>query len=481
MTGLKKRAVTAVSWNIIASLVSMVILFGRAVWLARLLPVEAFGTYTGAAAIVSLTSVLVGFGMGGAFMHRSTETADEELAAAVHFTLVLIFTAAWAVLLALSVYLFTAGPTRFVMSVMIAITAINHLTSTPQLLLARRVVHRRLALIQVINAFCSTAVALFLAWQGFVLWAILASDITSMVVRVITLYTWRRVWRPRLAWRKEIVTYYLRFGSRNLVATLLEQLLDRLDDLWIRFTLGETALGFYSRGYTFATYPRRVLAAPVNAVAGGTYAELKSDRRHLSQAFFRTNALLIRSGFYVAGILALIAPEFIRVVLGAKWLPMLDAFRLMLVFTLLDPIRATVSSLFLAVGRPGQLIRIRLVQLLFFAAGLFILAPKFGITGVALSVNGMLVIGISIMFWRAHRYVDFSVLRLFITPGIALIVATLAARASILSPNVLGADWRTALVKIIAFSLIYGLLLLILERRQAMRVIGAAERMLHRK
>ena len=36
-----------------------------------------------------------------------------------------------------------------------------------------------------------------------------------------------------------------------------------------------------------------------------------------------------------AVLLALVAPEFIRLALGAKWLPMLTAFRLMLVFTLL--------------------------------------------------------------------------------------------------------------------------------------------------
>jgi len=469
--GLKKRAVTAVSWNIIASLASMVLLFGRAVWLARLLPVETFGIYAGASAIISLTSVFVGFGMGGAFMHRSAETADEELAAAVHFTLILLFTSIWASLLTTAVYLFATGPTRFVMWIMIAITTINHLSSTPQLMLARRVVHRRLALIQVITALCSTTVAVSLAWHGFTLWAILSSDITSMVVRVITLYGWRRVWLPQLAWRRNIVGYYLRFGSRNLVATVLEQLLDRLDDLWIRFTLDEMALGFYSRAYTFATYPRRVLAAPVNAVVGGTYAELKSNRHRLSQAFFRTNALLIRSGFCVAGILALVAPEFIRLVLDVKWLPMLDAFRLMLVFTLLDPIRATVSSLFLAVGRPGQLIRIRIVQLAVLLMGLATLGRQFGITGVALSVNAMLVVGIVIMFWRAHRYVDFSVLRLFVTPGIALIMATLAARASLLMPGVLGEDWRTALVKITAFGLVYSLFLLILEARR-FREIG---------
>ena len=65
----------------------------------------------------------------------------------------------------------------------------------------------------------------------------------------------------------------------------------------------------------------------------------------------------------MAGLLALIAPEFIYLVIGRQWLPMLDAFRLMLLFTLLDPIRGTLANLFIAVGKPEKVLWARLAQL----------------------------------------------------------------------------------------------------------------------
>ena len=147
------------------------------------------------------------------------------------------------------------------------------------------------------------------------------------------------------------------------------------------------------RAYTFATYPRRLLAMPVNAVAGGAYAELKGDRPGLSRAFFSSNALLVRSGFLLGGLLVLVAPEFTRLALGERWLPMVPAFRLMAVFTLLDPIRVTVSSLFVAVGRPEQVVRVRLWQLAAMVVGLFALGSRWGITGVAVVVDGVLLLG----------------------------------------------------------------------------------------
>ncbi len=74
----------------------MLVLFGRSILLARLLPVDTFGTYTMALSIVVLTGIIPSFGLGGAMLHRAPESADESASAATHFTLTLILTLAWA-------------------------------------------------------------------------------------------------------------------------------------------------------------------------------------------------------------------------------------------------------------------------------------------------------------------------------------------------------------------------------------------------
>lgn len=472
---LARRSVTSVGWNAASGMTGMVVLFVRSVLLARLLPVDVFGVYAGAGALVVLTSAFAAFGMGGAFLHRSAATEDEAQAAAVHFTVKLIFTAAWAAFMLVFALLFSEGSQQTALIVLTLTQAGDELTQTSRLVLVRRVVHRRLAVLQFLDALFTTVVAVGLALLGATLWALLATDIVSMALGIAGLLLWRPVWRLRLAWQRSTVRYYLHFGSRNFVAGLLLLALDRIDDLWTLRYLGDTALGYYSRAYTFATYPRKVLAAPVNQVAGGTYAELKADRLRLSQAFFRTNALLVRSGFLLAGLLALVAPEFIRIVLGAKWLPMLEAFRLMLVFTLLDPIKMTVSDLFIAVGRPEVVVRVRFVQLMVMVAGLFALGMRFGIAGVALAVDLMLIVGIGVLLRQARQHVDYSGRRLFGAPTLALAAGLLAgagvARA-VASPS----DWVMALVKGLAFSAPYAAVLYLLERQtfleMASRVLG---------
>ena len=306
---------------------------------------------------------------------------------------------------------------------------------------------------------------------GFELWVLLATDITSALVAVILFYLWKPVWKARLGWSAEIVRAFLHFGKRNVWANFLQSVLDRIDDQWTRIFLGSEAMGFYSRAYTVASYPRLILASPVNEVALGVYAELKDQRAALSQAFVRINGLLVRFGFLMGGALALIAPEFIRILLGDKWLPSLIPLRLLLVFTLLNPIKITLGNLFVAVGAPEKAAWARLLQLPILLIGLFTLGQRANIVGVAIAVDIMLLVGIGLMLLSARQYVDFSVLRLFGVPLFALALALAGGRLAILLPTIFGSDWRTGIVKLTVFSLVYGILLLVFERHELTQLL----------
>ncbi len=249
--------------------------------------------------------------------------------------------------------------------------------------------------------------------------------------------------------------------------------------------LGPTALGYYSRAYTFATYPRRVLAYPVHSVTSGTMAELKDDRSALSRTFFRTNALLVRSGFFAAGLLFLIAPEFVALLLGEKWLPMITPFRLLLIYALLDPVRATVSGLFVAVGRPEQLAWSRAVQLTVLIAGLIVLGRSWGVNGVAVAVDLMVVVGLVISLAQAKAHADFSVTRLFAAPTLAVMVGLAAALIAqqLLCGQTSGQTlcdnlWLTGLLKSGTFAAAFIMASLLIEREQIMETWQSVLRLL---
>jgi O-antigen/teichoic acid export membrane protein len=339
---LARRSLTSISWNFAVNTAAVGILAVRMILLTRWLTPEIYGVYTFAYAILILTIIIPNFGMEEAFVHRAPEVENESDAAAVHFTLRSLFTLIWAAVILLGTLLFAQDDLRLALLVLTPVYFGVQMTQTPILILRRRVTHRRLAVVRFLQVILTTAVSLPLAWYGAGLWALMAADIVFLVVRIFVLYFWRPVWIPRFKWDPAMVRYYLNFGGRAFAAHALETAIDRVDDLWTGVYLGQAALGIYSRAYTFATYPRQLLAEPLNNVASGMYAELKGDRPGLSSAFFRNNAFLIRAGFLLTGLLFLLAPELIFL-LGEQWQDMLIPFRLMLLFVLLDPIRLSAS------------------------------------------------------------------------------------------------------------------------------------------
>jgi len=462
---LAHRSVRSSMYTMAASGINTVISFFRSILLARLIAPEIFGVYALTTSFVLITSSIPIFGMASALLHRAPESEGEE-ALRVHFTITLIFNILWASAVAIIGAFTFPHEYLWLLWIFLATQFVDNLTVTSRTVFIRNVTFGRIAAVDTLVIILATASALLIAWQGHGIIGLISTDVVAAVVAVFGYLVIRPPWKIRLGWSAERVRYFLNFGYRTFLGSLVGQALDNIENLWTGRYLGTTQLGYYSRAYTFSIYPRKVLANPINSVASGTYAELKNQKKKLSQAFFRANALLVRSGFLMAGWLALIAPEFINLVIGKEWLPMLTAFRIMLLFTLLDPIRVTLATLFIAVGKPETVFWARLVQLGVLITGLFLFGNLFGIAGVAVAVNLMILIGIIILLWQARTYVDFSILRLFGAPALALLLGLTAGRLAIEIPGIAGSLWRTGIIKSVAFGGMYLLVIFLLERKE---------------
>ena len=465
-SSLVQRSLSSTGWNLGASLATVGVLFIRAVFLARMLEVSTFGVYALAFAVVKLSSVIAEFGLGDAFLHRAPETEDESRAAAVHLGLTILLTSLWASILTLSAVLATRPPLRTALVVLTVTVGVLQLARTPTLILVRRVRHRRLAVIDLATAVATTAIAVWLASRGAELWALLATDIVTAAMAFTALYLWRPPWRASLAWIPGVVRYYLGFGSRSFLAGMLSQFLERIDTLWTGLFLGTTALGFYSRAFAFATYPRRFVAQPILGVVAGIYAELKGDTARLSTAFGQVNALLLRLDVGIAGLLAMVSPELVFLLLGDRWMPMVPPLRVLLIFAVAAPIERSLAHLFVAVGRPGYVVRTRVVQLVLVCVGILVLGSRWGVVGVAMAVSGAVLVPISLLLRRARDHVEFSLATLVAPPLAALVFATGAAVAVLNGAARFDDPLLTLGVVTAVYVPVYIGVLLVLERRR---------------
>ena len=479
---LAQQTAVGSTYTIAASAFTLVIGFSRSILLARLLFPEDFGLFALAFFFVRLLERVQMFGFTAAFIHRRQHTAED---AAAHFILrmgsaILVVGLALAIAPLLG-YFYPNDP--LLAQVVIVITAVRltmAFNDTPKTILTKQMQFRRLAVLRVGGSLVALFLTGWLAWQGAGVWSLVAQDFCFFMVELAGLWFFRRPWKLSLKTRWETIKWYFEFGKFHLVAKNIQVLLDTFDDFWVGTFLGNTSLGFYAKAYEFAQYPRAVVADPINSVFFPAFARLQNDRQRLSRAFFRSASLLVRVGFLLAGAFVFVTPEFVRLFLGNKWLPMQQTFQLMLIYTLLDPLLALASQLVFAKGQPKLLAKIQAWQMIVFIPLVIVASHFFGIEGVAVAADLMLVIGFIFLVPRLRTFVDFSLRQLMVMPLLALALA------------LVGAGWISSLLptlhtavslvqKGLIVSVIYITLLLIFEREQVKKSGEMIQQLLHNR
>ncbi|MFW6116580.1 MAG: lipopolysaccharide biosynthesis protein [bacterium] len=458
------KTVRGTFFSLSSSGVTIVSGFIRSILLARLLAPEDFGVVTLALFFLSMGNQIRDFGFNHALIHRDT---DIRRAASTHFVLRVSMALVMMLLTLGAVPLFNrsypAQPQMvnalMVLSLLEILSAAN---STPDFLLRKELEFKYLAILDVVSSLSMTIVAPAMAWAGCGYWALVGERAVPIVVRSTALWGVRRPWQLSLDFDGEVAQWYFQFGSFVFLSSTLTFLLDQFDDFWTGTVLGAVALGFYSRAYEFARYPRRVIGNPITRVFFPAYAKLQHDRKRLSKAFYRASSFMIRLGFLFSLVFALVVPEFVRIFIGDKWLPMVSAFRLMLLYTLLDPLVLTAGQLVTAVGQPQILTRIKAFQLLCFVPAVVILARYFGINGVAVGADLMLVLGMVLVLPHVRQFADFSWWEMFRWPSLAL---CLGGGSALLADRYVSttSDWLSLLTKGGTATVVYTVVLLAFE------------------
>lgn len=468
--GLAAKTVKGSAYSIAASAVTMVLGFGRSVLMARLLAPEDFGVVAFALTFLNFTTPLRDFGLDQALIHyKLDEDASLDDVLAVHFSLrsVLIGLFVLLLLAAIPILRYAYPQKTMLIPVLLGLTVgeiARGLGATPTAYLQKEMHFKALIVLQVLTSLSMTIVGPLMAWYGWGVWAIVGERISGVIVATLFVWAFIRPWRLRLKFDVEKIKWYLTYGKFIFVTHGLERALEEFDDFWIGTSLGNLALGYYSKSYEFALYPRRIISDPLTKVVFPLFAKLQDNRLQLSKAYFRFSSLVTRVGFLLGGVLILGAPDFVYLVLGEKWMPMVTTFQLMILYVLLDPLAMIGASLVQAVGHPDFWTRVRVVQVVLFVPAVILGSRLWQINGVALATDLALLVGLVLLFFQNRRLVDVSLRRLFGFPTLALLVG--AGISWQLSANlVVESHLINGILTVLAFVSIYSMILLLTESR----------------
>ena len=217
-------------------------------------------------------------------------------------------------------------------------------------------------------------------------WALVFGLLAGNITRCFVSYL-IHPYKPRLYFALEKVKELFGFGKWILGSSILIFLLGQGDDIFVGKLLGATMLGFYQLAYRISNMPATEITHVISQVTYPAYSKLQDDLPKLRESYLKVLQVTAFLSFPIAGLIFVLAPDFTRIFLGEKWMPMVLPMQVFCILGALRSIAAASGPIFLALGRPDFETKISAAELALLAILIYPLTIKWGITGTAISIS----------------------------------------------------------------------------------------------
>ena len=457
--GLRQAAVRGAGVAIAGQASSFFVQIGSVAILARLLTPADFGIVT---MVTTFSLLFRSFGMNG-FMEVILQR--EELSHSLASNLFWVELGIGALLtlgfgsLGPLLALFYHNPAVARVTVGMALTiGIGCLGWIHMGLLQRAMHFTTTAIINFIGQVVLVIVSIALALAGWHYWALVWGSVTQSIAVAAGVWLMCR-WIPSRPGRAEGTGSGLKFAMNVYSHFAFSYSTRNTDNLLVGWRYGAQSLGFYKKAYDLFVIPETQLLAPLSAVVVSTLSRVNGNREQFQRYFLRAIAVLALVGMGIGADFALVGKDLIRFLLGPGWD---EAGR---IFALFGPgigvmlLYNTHGWVHLSIGRPERWFRWGLMEFVC-TASLFLLALRWGPSGIALAWTVSYFLLMFPGFWYAGKPIGFGIGSVFAVIwkffaasaaaglGTALIVNALAHLATPL-------DAPSAFVRMVSVSVMF--------------------------
>jgi teichuronic acid exporter len=350
--------------------------------IARLLHPGDYGLVGMALVFMELVQIVNQFGLHAAIVQN--RTLDEDHLARLGGLGVLIAVSLFLVscAFAVPVALFYDEPAvRNIVIVLSVKLIIDSFGMLPRALLARELKFGILAWTEGLSAVAMAGVTLACAYLDNGYWSlvigVLAGSVLTTVLSIIV-----RPHRLSLPRRWHELRASVRFGRDVLVSSIAWYAFSNADFVIVGRLFDKTAFGLYTFAWNVASVPVEKVSALVGSVTPGVFSAVQRDLAGFRRYFVSITEALALITMPLAIGLSLVADDFVRVVVGERWMGAVFPLRVLALLGGFRSLTTLLSQVMVATGNPHLSRRCSLIT----ASVLplcFLIGSRWGLTGVA--------------------------------------------------------------------------------------------------
>jgi O-antigen/teichoic acid export membrane protein len=457
--------VRGVAWTAAVKWLTQAFTWGTTVVVARLLLPTDYGLVGMAAIYINLFTLFSEFGIGTAIVTLQDLNEDQvsQLNSLSLFLGLLGFLISAAAAIPLGKF-FHAPNLPLVVVVLSAGFVVSGLRTVPYSLLQKELRFKLLAFIEGLQGVVQALVTLILAFRGFGYWALVLGILSFSVTPTVLTLFWRRqsFALPKFSSIRKATQY-----SRHiLIGRLSWAAYNDSDFIVAGRVLGQAPLGAYTLAWTLAHSPLEKLTSLVNRVTPSVFATIQTDSEALRRYLRNITGVMALIIFPATIGMALVAPEFVSVVLGLKWAGVVFPLELLTLHALIRSNVILLTPLLNVVGEE-RLVMWNSIVAMFVLPISFYIGSRWGTGGIAAAWVVIYPIVQIPLFLRIFDRISLPGSEYFRSLWPALSGCVVMTLSVIVLKSVMSGAWplyARLIAEIIVGILAYGVVLLLLHR-----------------
>lgn len=410
---LKKKIVKGFIWVGLSSCLVQGIKLISKIVLARLLLPEDFGLVSVGLFVLSGFALLQGLGINTALVRKQEKVEDAAnaafiLAPCIGGTLfILTFLAS-----APAASFFQKQEIANIVRVLSFTFILSSFELVPSALLTKNMAFARGSVAEVCSTFIYAFVAISLAYMGKGYWSLIYGYISSLATSVLLMWLLCD-FRPSLRFNREVALELLSYGKFAAISAVASFFIIQLDNGVVGKVLGMSALGWYGMAYTIANLP---VVGTSMVIAGAMYpvfSKLQSEKERLRQAVLKSLKIIAVIILPISFCIIVLSDEFIRLFLGAKWLPMSAALKILCIFAVFRAVQNLLGMMLQAIGEAKIEMLNGILEVLIILITIVPLTWRFNIIGTSIAVTIMIFLGCSWLLYITAKKLYIKYLSFF--------------------------------------------------------------------
>lgn len=399
--------------------------------LARLLMPEDFGSIAIMMVFVTLSNVFIDSGFSASLIQK--KEIDEKDKSTVFFTNITLAVIVYIVIFISSPWVaeyFKIPELKPLLRVLEVIVIIDAFCAIQNTLFTRDMNFKRITQIKLAAIVIAAAVAIFLAYYGLGIWALVVQYICYSIIRTSVIWIVSK-WHPIMTFSKKSFKTLFGFGSKLLLQSFVATLYVNFQQILIGRFYQPSDLGYYSQARLFQQIPTGTVTQVINSVSFPAYAKLQDDRVQLRQMFRQNIQLVSFFNTPIMVLLASIAQPLIILLYSEKWNGSIQYFQFLCVgFGVFLAIHECSLSVLKAVGRSDYVLKLEIIKKILGFFFIIVGIKVWGIWGIlyALALNSFIEIFLNGYF--VNKEINYGGINQLLDLMPSVIVSSIAGTAA---------------------------------------------------